>query len=179
MNGEFQLRNPEIEDTAHLAELGRSTFIETFGTLYRQEDLNHFLKEVYSDAVVAQELADPKLTHRVIESDGELVAFIKVGPVHVPAESPSPDAGEIWQVYVRKSFLGKGLGDRLMEWAMNYFRSINTDEIYVSVFSENPRAIRFYQKYGFEKISEYGFPVGDQVDFEWIMRKTFKELQPA
>lgn len=66
-----------------------------------------------------------------------------------------------------------------MEWAMNYFRSINTDEIYVSVFSENPRAIRFYQKYGFEKIGEYGFPVGDQVDLEWIMRKTFKELQPA
>lgn len=174
MHGDFQLRAPEVADTVKLASLGRVTFIETFAPLYEKEDLDHFLGEVYSDGAVAKELADPKLTHRVIEFETELVGFIKVGPVHVPAKSPLLNAAEIWQIYVRQSFLGKGLGDLLMEWAIDHFASLNTPEIYVSVFSENPRAIRFYEKYGFKKIAEYGFPVGDQIDLEWIMKKNTK-----
>ena len=155
-----------------MASLGRDTFVETFGTLYKKKDLNHFLLEVYSAEVIAEELADPKLTHRVIEANGQLIGFIKVGPVHVPIKSPSPNAAEIWQIYVRQSHLGQGIGDQLMGWAMDHFETIQASEIYVSVFSENPRAIRFYQKYGFHKIDEYGFPVGDQIDLEWIMKKS-------
>lgn len=171
MTGEFQLRAPKAEDTPKLASLGRETFIETFGLLYRKEDLDHFLEKSYSDTVISAELADPRLTHQVIEFQTELIAFIKVGPVHVPAKSPSPDAAEIWQIYVRQSFLGKGLGNRLMNWALSHFKLIKASEIYVSVFSENPKAIRFYEKYGFKKIDEYDFSVGDQIDLEWIMCK--------
>ena len=177
MTGEFQLRAPKAEDTQKLASLGRDTFIETFGPLYRKEDLDHFLKKSYSDTVIATDLADPRLTHRVIEFQNELVAFIKVGPVHVPAKSPSPEAAEIWQIYVRQSFLGRGLGGCLMNWAMNYFESIEASEIYVSVFSENPKAIRFYEKYGFKKIDEYDFWVGAQIDLEWIMCKSLFSVE--
>ena len=62
MTGEFQLRAPKAEDTPKLASLGRDTFIETFGPLYRKEDLDHFLEESYSDTVISAELSDPKLT---------------------------------------------------------------------------------------------------------------------
>lgn len=172
MTGEFQLRAPRAEDTQRLASLGRDTFIETFGSLYRKEDIDHFLEKSYSNRVILGELANPKLTYRVIEFKNELIAFIKVGPVHVPARSPSPDAAEIWQIYVRQSFLGKGLGKRLMNWALSHFELIKASEIYVSVFSENPKAIRFYEKYGFKKIDEYDFSVGDQIDLEWIMCKS-------
>lgn len=172
MTGEFQLRAPKAEEASKLASLGRDTFIETFGPLYRKEDLDHFLEGAYSDTVIAEELADPKLAHRIIEFKNEFIAFIKVGPVHVPAKSPSPDAAEIWQLYVRQSFLGEGLGGCLMNWAMNYFKSIEASEIYLSVFSENPKAVHFYEKYGFKKIDEYDFRVGNQIDLEWIMCKS-------
>ncbi|MDG2400979.1 MAG: GNAT family N-acetyltransferase [Akkermansiaceae bacterium] len=172
MTGEFQLRAPKAEDTPKLASLGRDTFIETFGPLYRKEDLDHFLEESYSDTVISAELSDPKLTHRVIEFKNELIAFIKVGPVHVPTKCPSPDAAEIWQIYVRQAFLGKGFGNHLMNWALSHFQLIKASEIYVSVFSENSKAIRFYEKYGFKKIDEYDFLVGDQIDLEWIMCKS-------
>lgn len=164
------LRAPIESDLEALASLGRDTFIETFGHLYSPEDLNSFLSTVYSDASVAEELADPKLTHHVIEEKGKLIAFAKIGPVHVPVDNPAPGAMELWQIYVRLKNLGQGHGDKLMTWAFEQFRAENVPEIYVSVFSENERAIRFYQKYGFEKCGEYDFPVGDHVDLEWIMR---------
>ena len=167
----MNLRAPNPDDLSQLARLGRETFIETFGTLYTPDDLNHFLQNVYSEKTVAQELADPKLTHRVIDNGEDLVAFIKIGPVHVPVDNPLPGAMEIWQLYVRREFIALGLGKQLMAWADDEFQKRDAGDIYVSVFSENERAIRFYQRHGFKKVGEYGFPIGDQIDLEWIMHR--------
>lgn len=167
----FHLRSPTESDIPRLAALGRDTFVETFGPLYSEKDLQFFLTDVYSDLAVARELADPTLTHQVIEHQGDLIGFAKIGPVHVPIENPSPGAMEIGQVYLRQQFLGQGLGETLLTWALDQLTATGASEIYLSVFSENKRAIRFYQKHGFQKCGEYGFPVGDQIDLEWIMRR--------
>jgi ribosomal protein S18 acetylase RimI-like enzyme len=172
LKSQISLRAPTKSDISALARLGRDTFIETFGPLYKPADLQTFLTEAYSDQVVTAELADPRLIHQVIEHKNDLIAFIKIGPVHVPAVNPLPDAMEIWQLYLRQTFLGHGLGDLLMNWAFEQFAVRQAPEIYLSVFSENKRAIAFYQKYGFEKHRDYDFPVGEQIDLEWIMKKS-------
>jgi len=38
------------------------------------------------------------------------------------------------------------------------------------VWENNHRARRFYEKLGFVHIGDYGFPVGDQIDTDHIMR---------
>ncbi|MBR9759241.1 GNAT family N-acetyltransferase [bacterium] len=171
MPATFQLRTPSLNDLGALTELGRATFVETFGDLYTPEDLHAFLTGVYSEKSVSEELNNPDLQFQVLTQEEELVGFAKIGPVHVPAENPAPSAMELWQLYVRQEFLGQGLGKKLMAWAEEQFALRKAPEVYVSVFSENERAIRFYESHGFKKIGEYGFPVGDQIDLEWIMHK--------
>jgi ribosomal protein S18 acetylase RimI-like enzyme len=39
------------------------------------------------------------------------------------------------------------------------------------VWSENFGAQRFYGRYGFEKVGEYGFRVGNTVDHEFILKR--------
>jgi ribosomal protein S18 acetylase RimI-like enzyme len=171
MKQHVELRTPTHDNLSALANLGRDTFVETFGHLYTAENLNDFLVKVYSESSVAEELDRPDLHFQVIGQGDELVAYIKIGPVHVPADNHASDAMEIWQIYVRKEFIGDGFGSLLMDWAEEQFVSRGTSEVYVSVFSENPRAIRFYERYGFEKVGEYGFEIGKHIDLEWIMRK--------
>ena len=50
-------RAPRAEEAAALADLGRNSFVETFGHLYRPEDLAMFLEDVYADEVVASQIA--------------------------------------------------------------------------------------------------------------------------
>ena len=166
------LRTPSLDDLSALAELGRDTFVETFGDLYKSEDLQAFLTEVYSEKAVEEELNNPDLHFQILTQGDELIGYAKIGPVHAPAENPAPGAMELWQLYVRQKYLGQGLGKKLMAWAEEQFAAHNATEIYISVFSENPRAIRFYENHGYRKVGEYGFPVGDQIDLEWIMCKT-------
>jgi len=171
MSEQLRFRTPTSEDARDLAAIGRETFVETFGDLYSPADLQSFLDQVHSPNVVAAEIANPDLMYQVVEDRNELIAYIKIGPVHVPVKHPLPGAMEIWQLYVRAAYIGSGIGSRLMEWANQQFTANSASEVYVSVFSENERAIRFYQRNGFEKIGEYGFLVGQHVDREWMMRR--------
>ncbi|MEZ6133729.1 MAG: N-acetyltransferase [Pirellulaceae bacterium] len=177
MSDDLEIRAPTLHDASRLAALGRDTFIETFGHLYPQADLDRHLEQVYSLQAIEQELRDPNLTFQVIDDGRELVGFVKVGEVHVPVNERSQRAMELRQLYVRQRLIGRGLGTKLMAWADTEFTRCQTDEVYVSVFSENSRAIAFYQKYGFEKIGEYGYRVGDQVDREWIMFKKYGDMR--
>ena len=44
------------------------------------------------------------------------------------------------------------------------------DHLYLSVFTENHRARRFYEKYGFEPEGTYAFMVGNHADEDIVMR---------
>ncbi len=51
-------------------------------------------------------------------------------------------------------------------------RSEGATELYLSVYVENQRAKRFYERYGFLDIGRYDFPVGDHIDEDRLMRLT-------
>ena len=59
-----------------------------------------------------------------------------------------PDAGEVDAIYVLSEYYGKKVGYRLMNEACS--RLGECDTIFVWVLEKNERAIRFYQRYGFE-----------------------------
>lgn len=172
MRGTLSYRSPSPADTEKLANLGRDTFIETFGHLYRPRDLQTFLASKYTPEIIAREIADPALRHQAVESQGDLVAFIKIGPLGLPVPAPLSPAGEIKQLYVRQSFAGQGLGKQLMSWAFAQMKAAGIAHLYLSVFSENVRAINFYRRCGFRKCGEYHYPVGEQLDLEWIMHRS-------
>ena len=90
------LRTPSLDDLSALAELGRDTFVETFGDLYKSEDLQAFLTEVYSEKAVEEELNNPDLHFQILTQGDELIGYAKIGPVHVPAENPAPGVMELW-----------------------------------------------------------------------------------
>ncbi|HEX8534861.1 MAG TPA: GNAT family N-acetyltransferase, partial [Allosphingosinicella sp.] len=78
-------RNATPDDAATMADLGRRTFTETFGHLYKPEDLALFL-ENHSEVRWAAELADPAFTIRLVEEAGEAAGYAKLGPPSLPFE---------------------------------------------------------------------------------------------
>ncbi len=165
----YRLRTPTRDDVHQLAALGRDTFLETFGHLYSDEDKLDYVHKVYSPEAIQLELDNPRLQFQIIDSGVELLGYAKIGEVRVPVSDKRATDRELRQLYVRAGFQGMKLGRELMAWAFEQFELQEATAVYLSVFSDNPRAIRFYQSYGFEKIGEYGFPVGQHVDREWIM----------
>lgn len=155
-------------DSAALAELGAHTFTDTFGHLYDPGDLELFLQN-HSPENWDRELNDPAFEVRVAESGGKLVGYVKLGPPHLPFE-PRGEAAELRQLYVVEQVKGQGVADELIRWVIDRARDRRADYLYLSVFTENHRARRFYEKYGFEPEGTYAFMVGTHADEDVVMR---------
>ncbi len=58
--------------------------------------------------------------------------------------------GYIGFMYVRKVFRGQGVSQSLIKHINQWFDQQNITEIILTVYAQNPRAIRAYEKVGFE-----------------------------
>jgi len=166
------IRRATPGDAMALAALARDTFVETFGHLYRPEDLAAFLAKSQSVAAYAPLLQDPRVAVWVAEdADGTLVGFLNAGPCKLPLPEREPNAGEIRQLYLRSSAQGGGLGTRLLVLGLEWLAAQGHFPLYVGVWSGNSGAQRLYGRFGFAKIGEYDFPVGKHLDREFILRR--------
>lgn len=166
------IRRATSEDAAAMAELGGGTFTETFGHLYPPEDLQTFLAKNHTPESWTRTLADPQRAIFLAEhSNGRKMGFICVGACKLPVQDLEAASGEIQQLYVLAEFHNLRLGSRLMELGLEWLTSQGRAPLYIGVWSENYGAQRFYGRYGFNKVGEYGFPVGQTVDREFILKR--------
>lgn len=166
------IRRATSADAAVMAELGAATFAETFGHLYPPEDLQTFLGKNHTPESWTGTLADP---HRAVflvdHPSGRKIGFICVGPCKLPVQGLEATSGEIQQLYVLAEFHNLKLGTRLMDAGLEWLTSQGRAPLYIGVWSENYGAQRFYARYGFTKVGDYGFPVGETVDHEFILKR--------
>lgn len=166
----MDLRLAHRDDAPALAALARRAFIAKFGALYSTANLNAFLDATHSDARWAADLADPRMAVALVGDAQGPAAFCKIVYAStLPRHGTACRPFEIKQLYADPARTGQGLGARLMDWAMALARTSGADAVELSVYADNPAAHRFYARYGFAKIADITFVVGDHVDPEWLM----------
>lgn len=166
------LRPARNADVAALALLGRESFIAKFGALYRPEDLAAYLDHTHSAETVAAEIAAADRRYCLAEAKGRLTGFCKLDlgcgwPEHARGERVI----ELKQLYTAPGMTGQGIGAALMDWALEEAGTLGADEIQLSVWSENVGAQKFYARYGFEKVADTHFMVGEQRDEEFLFAR--------
>ena len=162
-------RDAQPGDGATLDRLFDTSFCDTFGHLYSHENLNLFLSS-FGIADWEEQLTDPAFACRIAEVDGEAAGYAKIGPLKLPVETDGP-AMLLDQLYVLKEHHGAGIAQHLMAWAFDEARRRGAEQMFLTVFIDNHRARRFYDRYGFEAVERYQFMVGNHADEDIIMRK--------
>jgi len=166
------IRRAHSGDAAPLAALGAATFSETFAHLYPPSDLQTFLTTSHSVDAWNRTLADPERAVWVAELESATqIGFICVGECKLPVENREPMAGEVQQLYVLARHHNLRLGTRLMKVGLEWLEAQGRAPLYIGVWSENYGAQRFYGRYGFSRVGEYGFPVGSTIDREFILKR--------
>ena len=170
----IRYRNAKPADAALFADLGRRTFTETFGHLYKPEDLAAFLLS-HDEARWRDELSRDDFAVRLASSGDVPAGYAKVGPPSLPFDPIGPST-ELRQFYILKPWHGSGVARELMAWVLDEARRRGAEHLYLSVFTDNHRARRFYARYGFTEIGPYAFKVGNHVDEDIVMHL---DLRPS
>jgi ribosomal protein S18 acetylase RimI-like enzyme len=169
---ELTLRPATPADVPALSALAIESFIAKFGPLYNAQDLATFLAESLEEGPIAAELAKSDRVYRLAEADGRLVGFCKIGlTCGFPEHARGNKVMELKQLYTASDATGMGIGGKLMNWAMDQFEARSADEVQISVYAGNDGGHRFYERYGFEKVADITFKVGEQYDPEFLFAK--------
>ena len=173
----FAIRRAEPNDAATLSEICCRTFTDTFGHMYPAEDLQTFLQENYAIDACQRLLADTHYAVWLLEdANGNAVGHAAAGPCGLPHADVKPGDGELKRLYLVKEAQNGGWGARLFETALAWLERDGPRTLWISVFSENLGAQRFYRRWGFEKVAEYEFAVGRVRDHEFMFRR---DARPA
>ena len=155
------IRPAAAGDAAELSELAERTFRDAFSALNTAENMDLHCATAFSPAVQAAEIANPEVHTVVAESNGRLVAFAQV---HLRPDTPScvavSPSVELLRIYVERAFHGSGLAPDLMNHVFKTADEHGAAAIWLGVWEHNPRAIRFYQRFGFSEVGDHEFVVG-------------------
>ncbi len=164
-------RDATPADAVLLARIGTETFVTTFGHLYSAADLNAFLIENHSEAAAAAVLAKPGYATRLVHVGEAVAGYAMLCPADLPHLDPTLPTIELKRLYLQPGHFGMGLADALMDWTQDVARARGAAILALSVFSDNHRAMRFYQRHGFTEAGRYHFRVGQQLDEEFVYIK--------
>lgn len=163
------IRRALPEDAPALSALAARLFNETYTGQNRAEDMEAYIAGHFTPAKQAEELADPAFRALLVTVEEELAGYacLRTGPA--PPEAPAGIPMEVARFYVDSRWQGKGLAPLLMNACVSEARDSGCDFLWLGVWKENARAIRFYEKQGFRISGTLLFQLGSDLQEDHLM----------
>ena len=166
----MKIRKINIDDLETLRNLSIQTFKETFEEVNTEEDMQKYLDENLSLERLKSELENLDSEFYFIENENKNLGYLKLNFENAQTEKVEENYFEIERIYVLKAFLGQKIGQILFDKAIEIGREKNLEYVWLGVWEENHRAIKFYKKNGFEIFGKHDFVLGEDVQTDLLMK---------
>lgn len=166
----MNIRTAKISDLNILKEIGKRTFIETFASENSSKNMTEYLESAFTTEKLMSELTNMNSEFYFAEMEGEVVGYLKVNFNDSQTELKVSNALEIERIYVLKEFHSKKVGQLLYDKAIEIAKNKNLKNVWLGVWEQNPRAIRFYEKNGFKVFDKHIFKLGEDEQTDIMMK---------
>lgn len=166
----ISIRKATIDDAHILAELGGTTFYDTFRSFHTEEDMQQYIKKAYSVELMNENLSKDSIQYFIVFDDEKPIGYVKLIKNVTHDKLTTEKNIELEKIYVLKNYFDKKVGKELMTEAINYSRENNFETLFLGVWQENARAIAFYKKFGFETFTLRTFQLGKTLCDDFLMK---------
>ena len=143
---QLNIRRAELADAAPLVELASRIYYETFAAVNTPENMQAYISSAFTVKQLRAELNEPEAAFYIGEVDGTFAAYAKLLIGQPPECVTGPSPIELVRFYVDRRWQGTGV-------------------------AHNDRLIAFYRKWGFARVGEHIFQMGDDPQTDrWMMR---------
>lgn len=99
-----------------------------------------------------------------------IIGFAACG---IEGESNNKSIGELYAIYILKSYQNKGIGKLLFNCVKERLQEVNFNSIIIWALEDNHQACKFYEMIGGKKLKEKDIVIaGDtfkEIAYEWII----------
>ncbi|ASN18897.1 GNAT family N-acetyltransferase [Arthrobacter sp. YN] len=168
------IRTATTHDAGKLAELAAVTFPLACPPGSSAADIQAHLEKTLSEDNFTDYLADANITILVLDDDGQLLGYTML----IAKPSTDPDVAsvlsalpstELSKCYVHPEHHGKGAASQLIKASLADAADKGASGVWLGVNSENAKAIRFYEKSGFQRVGTKSFTLGTTVEHDYVM----------
>ncbi len=168
---EISIRTVNATDVLALQTLARKTFYDAFAEQNTEEDMQEYLEVNLSEEKLTSELNNPASFFFFAIYHELPVGYLKVNTGNAQSDFKDSNGFEIERIYVEKAFHGKKVSDALFQKAISLASDLNYKEVWLGVWEENKKAIRFYEKNGFVPFDTHIFMLGTDQQTDILMKK--------
>lgn len=158
---EFQIDTITVDDVEPLAEFLRETFVAAYGGISPAEDTAAHVASAYAVPTLRAQLTDPRYLTWVARHGKRWAGCAQIVlDASVPAALAPFRGALLNRFYLRADFFGTGVADLLMTRLQVEVERRGLEGLWLSVWQDAARAIRFYERQGFVKSGVTTFAVG-------------------
>jgi len=156
------IRRIGLQDVAALAEMGCTTFYDTFVDTCTAEDMRLFLEQYFIIAQVEKEISNRDDYYYFAELEGKPVGYMRFGEDYEGLPIMKQwKALELKRFYVLKEYHGKQIAQKMMDFMLEYAAKNKFEVVWLGVWENNFKAQKFYEKYQFVYSGHtHDFPIG-------------------
>jgi len=153
------IKKAGIADAALLNELAKITLLQSHGHSAPAADMNSYIAEKYSEHILQQELEDPDNIYHILYYDNEAAGFSKI-IFHTPCPGlEEKKLAKLERIYFLEQYHGLHLGQQLLDFIIALAKENQQTGLWLYVWTENERALRFYTKNGFVITGSHDFRI--------------------
>lgn len=160
-----------VNDVTTIRSIGIDTFYETFAASNTEADMQTYLNESFSEDKVSGELSNPESAFYIAWDGDEAIGYLKLNWGNAQTEIKDDAGIEIERIYVKQRYHGHKVGQLLYNKALQVAAEQERVYIWLGVWEENAKAIRFYTKNGFTPFSKHVFKMGADEQTDIMMKR--------
>ena len=148
-----------VADAKQLASLAKASFLPAHGHSASEEDIANYVADNFSEENFINELANPDNYYHLIYHNTVLAGYSKITFNTVSDCIKTKDVTYMSRLYLLEEFYGLNLGKALFDFNIDLSKKQGQNGIWLAVWIENKRAIKFYTKMGFQIVGKYDFRI--------------------
>ncbi len=165
------IRPATMSEVEIVADLSARTFVSAYRALLPDEALADFVASAFSVEKTREEMSDPRNDFLLAFEGRKPVGYAmlrEADPLFgVSGESPA----ELARIYLEEGVVGRGYGSALLTACLDSAIQSGHDILWLGVWEKNERAIRFYERTGFNRIGSLPFEFGDELHTDLLMAR--------
>ena len=166
----IEIRKATLSDLETIQKISVQTFIETFAAVNTPENISNYINDSLNTEQLTTELNNTNSQFYIAYSNAEAVGYLKINFGAAQTETINENALEIQRIYVLQTFHGKNIGQLLLDEVKKIGQNTDVDYIWLGVWEENHRALRFYAKNGFVVFDKHVFMMGNDEQTDLLMQ---------
>jgi ribosomal protein S18 acetylase RimI-like enzyme len=157
-------------DATLLATIGGTTLIESHGHSAPAQVMQEYVDKSFSTETCLAELMDGNNIFHAVFYNNEPAGYSKIVFDCPHPALPLQPVTKLERLYLLNQFYDLKLGHQLLQQAIDLSSAQGEQGMWLNVWKENERAIRFYQKQGFETVGESEFVLTPtHANPNWVM----------